>query len=108
MTGQMEVLARRAHTKQELVGIACLKWFYTLDQFKNTKGEMNWTEIGDYLKGWCSDVGFYNPDKVRGRGAYMDEGRAVLNVGDRLIVNGESLPPDAARFAHTSMKRPCP
>jgi putative DNA primase/helicase len=91
LTGQIEVLARRSHTKQELIGIASLRWFNTLEQFKGEKGGLDWDGIGDMLKGWCSDVGFFVPDKVRGRGAWMDEGRAVLNLGNHLIVNGESV-----------------
>jgi putative DNA primase/helicase len=96
MTGQIECLARRSHTKQELIGIASLEWFNTLEQFRGKEGGLEWDGIGNLLKGWCSDVGFFTPDKVRGRGAYLDvhretgEVRAVLNVGDRLIVNGAS------------------
>jgi putative DNA primase/helicase len=93
MTGQIEVLARRSHTKPELIGIADLQWYNRLEQFKGTRGGLDWDAIGNMLKGWCSDVGFYDPDRVRGRGAWMeDDGRPVFNVGDRLIVSGESLP----------------
>jgi putative DNA primase/helicase len=92
MTGQIEVLARKSHTKQELIGIASLQWYNTLEKFKGDKGGLDWDRIGDMLKGWCSDVGFFNPDRTRGRGAWMDEDRAVLNLGDRLLMAGESLP----------------
>jgi putative DNA primase/helicase len=35
----------------------------------------------------------YEADKIRGRGAWLDDGRAVIHLGDRLLVNGaeESL-----------------
>lgn len=97
MTGQIEALARRAHTKTELVGIASLQWYNRLEQCKGDKGGLDWDKIGDLLKGWCSDVGFYDPDKARGRGAWLDEDRngtvrAVLNLGSRLIVDGETHP----------------
>lgn len=33
-------------------------------------------------------VGPFNPDRIRGRGAWMDDGRVVIHSGDQLIVNG--------------------
>jgi putative DNA primase/helicase len=99
MTGQIEVLARKSHTKHELIGIADLQWYWRLgDQYKNKDGNLKWDEVGNLLKGWCSDMGVYNPDKARGRGAWLDthihtgEVRAVMNLGNWLLVNGESLP----------------
>lgn len=32
-------------------------------------------------------VGIYDPDRLRGRGAWIDDGRAVLHMGDRLLVD---------------------
>lgn len=99
MTGQIEVLARRSHTEKELIGIADLQWYWRLgQQYKSKSGGLKWDEIGNLLKGWCSDVGFYRPDKVRRRGACLDihqetgEVRAVFNMGNHLLVNGESHP----------------
>ena len=40
----------------------------------------------------CRDIGIYDPGKVRGRGAWIDNGRPVLHNGNRLILNGSSLP----------------
>jgi putative DNA primase/helicase len=98
MTGQIEVLARKSHTKHELIGIADLQYYRSLKQFKGARDGLDWDAIGNFLKGVCSDVGFFNPDRVRGRGAWLDtdihtgEVRAVMNLGNRLLVNGESLP----------------
>jgi putative DNA primase/helicase len=30
-------------------------------------------------------------DRIRGRGAWLDDGRSVMHLGDRLLVNGESV-----------------
>lgn len=36
-------------------------------------------------------VGIYSPKRVRGRGAWYDDGRVVIHVGDKLIVDGEDV-----------------
>lgn len=36
------------------------------------------------------EKGFYDPNTVRGRGAWMDDGRLVLHLGNKLLVNGAS------------------
>lgn len=38
------------------------------------------------------EVGLYNPSRVRGLGAWEDNGRSVLHLGDRLMVNGVDTP----------------
>lgn len=35
--------------------------------------------------------GYYDPNSTRGRGAWMDEGRLVVHLGNRLDVNGEAM-----------------
>lgn len=35
--------------------------------------------------------GMFNDTNIRGRGAWFDEGRSVLHVGDRLLVDGEEI-----------------
>ena len=37
----------------------------------------------------CYRTGVFNPDIVRGRGVWMDDGRRVMHLGDHLLVEGE-------------------
>jgi putative DNA primase/helicase len=37
-------------------------------------------------------VGVFDPDDIRGRGAWIDDGRIVVHSGDKLIVDGTSTP----------------
>lgn len=41
-----------------------------------------------YLFSKCWAKGIYDPSKLRGRGAWFDEGRSVLHCGNRLIIDG--------------------
>lgn len=48
----------------------------------DTNGAANWLVTASLSHG------IFDPIKIRGRGAWMDEGRVVLHVGARLIVDG--------------------
>lgn len=52
----------------------------------STKFEI--TTVADALITMCSKIGFFNPDKIRGRGAWIDSGVPILHCGDSLIVDG--------------------
>lgn len=54
------------------------------------KFELN--TIADSLISTCSKIGIFNPNKIRGRGAWMDEGIPVFHCGDTLIVDGKYVP----------------
>jgi len=46
------------------------------------------TTVADSLISACSRIGIFNSNKIRGRGAWIDNGLPVIHCGDRLIVNG--------------------
>lgn len=45
-------------------------------------------QCADELIRACYRQGVYDPDRIRGRGVWLDKGRSVLHLGDRLIVDG--------------------
>jgi putative DNA primase/helicase len=57
------------------------------------KGEagFNARSAGDNLVRACYRAGIYDAERLRGRGAWLDEGRTVLHLGDRLIVDGVEI-----------------
>ena len=55
-----------------------------------TKGDgFNTRAAGDALVRACYKIGIFDPDRIRGRGAWIDEGKSVLHMGDKLIVDGK-------------------
>jgi hypothetical protein len=64
--------------------------FQHAGSIQDEEGRTEWDEVGNFLKNACIREGIYDPDKVRGRGAWMDAGRPVMNLGNRLIVGGKS------------------
>lgn len=103
-TGQIMRLARSAHTSTNLVALAPMDYWEQL--CPGERGGVNWTKAAATLFAISADRGVYNPDRIRGRGAWWDEKRTVLHLGDRLVVDGRSRPvlkPFDSRYLYQRM-----
>jgi putative DNA primase/helicase len=89
-TGQVLRLSRSAHTSTNLVALAPLDYWKQIAG--SDRGGVDWTQAAATLFAINADRGVYNPDRIRGRGAWWDEKRTILHLGDRLIVNGRTHP----------------
>lgn len=97
-TGQVMRLSRASHTGTNLVALATLAYWDSL--FPGKSGP-NWAAAASWLFEQQAAVGVYCPDRIRGRGAWWDEHRPVLHLGDRLLVEGKQHPittPPASRY----------
>jgi putative DNA primase/helicase len=97
-TGQVMRLSRSAHTATNLVALAALSYWETL--YPSRTG-INWAAAASDLFEQQASIGVYDPERVRGRGAWLDEGRVIFHLGDRLNVDGRPcsvLQPPASRF----------
>lgn len=77
------------HSKNTLTAMASVAHFWQRSRHVGDKGNILWDDAIDWLMRECRAVGIYDPDRIRGRGAWIDNDRAVLHVGDRLIVDGK-------------------
>jgi putative DNA primase/helicase len=103
-TGQVMRLSRSAHTSTNLVALAPLDYWKQLAPAE--RGGVDWTLAAATLFAINADLGVYNPDRIRGRGAWWDDKRTILHLGDRLIVNGASRPvlkPFDSRYIYQRM-----
>jgi len=73
--------------KQNLLQLASLAWW---ESFFPTKGGIDWDAAYDYINRTCEGVGIYDPANQRGRGAWYDNGRSVLHLGDRLMIDSKA------------------
>ena len=87
-TGQVTKLSRAGHTSTNLVSIAPLSYWETLYP---AKSGANWTQAASNLFEASANVGVYSPNKIRGRGAYIDKKHTLLHLGEEIICNGERL-----------------
>lgn len=85
-TGQVTRLSRSSHTGTNLVALAPLSYWETL---YTSKTGVNWTAAAGSLFAQQALVGVYSPDRIRGRGAWWDNKRTILHLGDQLIIDGK-------------------
>lgn len=88
-TGQVIAISRGSHSGTNLCALATLPYWETL--YPSRTG-VNWTAAASALFQRSAKVGVYNPAFIRGRGAWWDDGRSVLHLGDRLVVDGRAQP----------------
>lgn len=90
-SGQVSKLSMAQHAQSHLLSLASLgEWESAYPRY-NGDGEIigvSWKEAVNDLYRAQHRVGVFDPDRVRGRGAWMDEGRVVFHLGDRLIMDG--------------------
>lgn len=72
-------------SKTNLLQLAPLEW---LEGFYGEKGCVNWLMCANALMRECEQVGTFDTTRIRGRGAWHDNGRSVLHMGDHLLVDG--------------------
>lgn len=89
-TGQVVRLSRSGHTSTNLVAIAPLAYWESL--YPGKREGVNWTWAAASLFEQQAAAGVYSPERVRGRGAWVDAGRSILHLGDRLVIDGEERP----------------
>ncbi len=97
-TGQVMRLSRSSHTATNLVALASLSYWETL--YPSRTG-INWAAAASDLFEQQAAIGVYDPERVRGRGAWLDEGRVIFHLGDHLNVDGRPcsvLQPPASRY----------
>ncbi len=94
------------HKALELIGMANKEYWWFLSMMGNAGArpdKVPWQDLASMLMTRCRHIGYFNPDNIRGRGAWYDRGRSVFNVGDRLIVDGvqEHLSAVDSEFIYT-------
>ena len=69
-------------------------WYFSPFTYETNKGHrvIDWNAIGDMLASSRTLLSIFNPEMVRGRGCWIDDGRAVMHLGDELVVNGTRMP----------------
>lgn len=89
---QIHAMNADQHTRKAMMSMASVPYYWQRTRFITEAGAIQWDAAADWLMSECRAVGIYNPDRVRGRGAWFDQGRAVLHLGDRLLVDGRYTP----------------
>lgn len=85
-------LERGAHTEANLNALAPLAYWEKVFKGRSDRNKFDVSNARNALFGWSHKLGVFDPDRVRGLGAWWDEGRSIVHVGNRLIENGVEQP----------------
>jgi putative DNA primase/helicase len=90
---QIVELTASGHTKNNLLVLAPLAfWEQEFPSGKRSGDGVDWTMATNALIQRSQAVGIYDPDLVRGRGAWWEDGRWAVHLGDVVIIDGKSYP----------------
>jgi putative DNA primase/helicase len=111
-SGQVTIIARAKHSATNMLGLARLAyWSKEFPRFDKKTGNfigIDWQCAFDTLFAEQYRIGFFDPDSVRGLGAWWDDGRVVLHLGDRLIVDGTThllTRPFQSKYCYQRLRR---
>ena len=90
---QVVELRTRDHTKLQLLALAPMAHWERA--FPGPSGP-KWDLAANSLIQRAHAAGVYDTARIRGRGAWWDDGRAVLHLGDRILVDSKEHPIDGA------------
>lgn len=87
---QIYALTPPQHSKAFMMALAPIYyWRETFPLEKRNQGDgVDWTLAAESLMRRAQKAGIFDPDRVRGRGAWWDQNRAVVHLGDRLVIDG--------------------
>lgn len=103
-TEQVVELKRGAHTSPaELMALASIEWWESHYPKQTKSPGVDWQMAASCLMRACERAGIYSPERQRGRGAWHDQGRAVLHLGDHLLVDGvrTTISDHASKYIYT-------
>jgi putative DNA primase/helicase len=79
------------HKELNLYGVSTdLDYWYK--HFAGDDGKINWKNAAVSMMTRCHEVGFFRPSSVRGGGVWEDEGRIVVHLGKKLLVDTIDTP----------------
>ena len=87
---QVVALSASGHTMQNLLRLAPLNYWQDNYGHKDTQPSKIALFAANSLIAACQREGvFVEEDRMRGTGVWLDEGRTVLNCGDKIFMNGQ-------------------
>lgn len=83
-THKVTALSAAALSKMNLLSLAPVTYW---EREYPHRSSADYTAAANDCIRQCEKVGIYDPNRCRGRGAWFDNGRTVLHLGNKLIVN---------------------
>lgn len=83
----MQVTALMTHSESDLARLMPLSYWEA--KFPKKNGGVNWTLARFELMDQCRRRGIFTKSHIRGNGVWLDQGKIILHLGDRLFYDGK-------------------
>lgn len=102
---QIVVLAASQHTSHNLFQLADLSYWQKHHGTEKKSGmQIDWTEAAAVLIKRAQAKLVFDPDNIRGRGAWWDNGKWAVHLGDRVVMGDGEFPPVTYELADIESK----
>lgn len=91
---QIVCISRASHTSGVLCDLMPASWWRQRYPSNNGQGA-SWNEAASDLMEACREVGIFDEKKMRGLGCWTDNGKLVLHLGDKLLIDNVERPLNA-------------
>lgn len=102
-SGQVVSLTPSGYKKENLISLAPLAWWEA--SFPQKQG-VDWESAVDWLCRVQEKAGVFDKNKIRGRGAWFDDGKPVLHLGTSIFVDGNIMRIDEFKSNYIYEKAP--
>lgn len=90
-SGQIVELSPRGHNKNDLLQLAPLAWWAGMYPGEGEDTSVSWLWAADSLMQESMQT-IFDPYNIRGRGAWIDAGRALYHAGETIHMEGQAIP----------------
>lgn len=100
-TGQIVGLRASEHTALRFLELAGLDYWQALNDGAKVSKDA-WQGFANALMRKCEEIGIFDEGRLRGRGAWMDGKRVIVNTGSEALIDGTPTPLNqiASRFIY--------
>ena len=88
--GVLVSLRANEHTSKSLLSLAPLEYWERM--FAGRTGP-NWTQAVSMLMQQNKRIGYFDQTRLCGRGAYEENGKIIINYGNKLVFDNKSMSP---------------
>jgi putative DNA primase/helicase len=89
--GVLVSLRANEHTSKSLLSLAPLEYWERM--FAGRTGP-NWTQAVSMLMHQNKRIGYFDQTRLCGRGAFEENGKIIINYGNKLVFDNKSMSPD--------------
>ena len=90
-TANRQIISVTSFTETDFLHLMPLEYWEAVFPGKTEKSRVDWSTAKSHLMEKCRQRGLFDGMNIRGSGAWIDNGRIVINMGEYLLVDGQRM-----------------